>query len=366
MNLNELSKRILEAVGEEAPPKLVLQKAAGEIKAALRQGKTVDLLGLIRVSLSPLALEGKVRTGPKALVATPLPGLLALGSRAPAKEKAHINVILAVAKQDPFIRILAKKLEKENRTVDLMDSAEAVIGKVKEGNFDVVVMDLAMEMSEEVRLWLKSNPERSMISLIALYPVGAEPDKVEAFRICEDEVLVEPFEPEDLDEMIGVEVRRIAEERKYFRHEISYQFPAQGIYQHQAADMMEKLTAKSGLTEEGQMGLVVAFREAVDNAIRHGSKNKRNAPVTVAYVLDYEKVTVTIRDEGPGFDSSVYLETRVSGDAVKIARARHREGRRGGLGIMLMLKSVDKLEYNRAGNVAKLTKYLPAQNAGVA
>ena len=76
------------------------------------------------------------------------------------------------------------------------------------------------------------------------------------------------------------------------------------------------------------------------------------------YLVDQSKVTVTVEDEGEGFDTELYLTRGVEGDAVAVARERHQAGRVGGLGIMLMLKCVDNLEYNYAGNLVKLTKNL--------
>ena len=40
------------------------------------------------------------------------------------------------------------------------------------------------------------------------------------------------------------------------------------------------------------------------------------------------------------------------------ARERHEQGRPGGLGIMLMLRCVDRIEYNDIGNQITLTKML--------
>jgi anti-sigma regulatory factor (Ser/Thr protein kinase) len=45
-----------------------------------------------------------------------------------------------------------------------------------------------------------------------------------------------------------------------------------------------------------------------------------------------------------------------SGDAVSAARERYEQGRLGGLGIMLMLRCTDQLEYNEKGNQITLTK----------
>ena len=44
-------------------------------------------------------------------------------------------------------------------------------------------------------------------------------------------------------------------------------------------------------------------------------------------------------------------------DAVDAARARYKEGGTGGLGILMMLRCVDAVEYNETGNELTLTKY---------
>lgn len=315
----------------------------------------MDLLGLVRLHLTADGLSGRSRDQ-SALTAEPLPGLLPGSS---VGSKSDIVIILAVEKTDRFSEAMAKRLTGNGRRAYVAEGLTGLMDAVKRFGADVVIMDSDVEMGDEIRLWLKTAPERSLISLITIYTQQEDPDQVRTFHICEDELLIEPYEMDSLSNLIAGEITRISMERKYFRHEVSYQFPTQAVYQQQAADFMEKLLSHSGLDETAQMGLVVAFREAVDNASRHGNQSRPAAIISVAYVVDREKVTVTIEDEGPGFDTSMYLETRISGNAVEVARSRHAEGRQGGLGIMLMLKSVDKMEYNREGNVIKLTRYLP-------
>lgn len=357
MNSLEMAKRITAELGEQAPTREVLAKAAALIKSELQAGNAVDMFGMVRMQLTPAALSGEAK-GRNAVNVFPLPGLLPSKSVA---ERGETRVVLAVEAVDPFSRIMQKKLSDGGRKVDLAEGVQELMDFVKKEKVDAIVMDSTLEMSDDVRHWLKSDPKRSLISMIALYPSKADKERLEALRISEDALLVEPYEVETLGELIDSEITRVAAEKKHFRHVMSFECPAEPKYQQISADLIESVTRKSGLSEEGRMGLVVAFREAVDNAIRHGSRNSNEARVSVAYVLDHEKITITIADEGSGFDSSIYVESRVSSDAVAAARARHKEGRRGGLGIMLMLKSVDRLEYNREGNVAKLTKFLRPQ-----
>lgn len=355
MKMQELVNQVTEALGKQALPAAVLQKAGELMRDSLRNGDPVEFFSLARLHLTAAGLSGKA-TDETALVAQPLPGLLP-HARTSGKSEDRV-VVLAVVEEDPFSKIMARRLEIPGQKAVVAVGVEGVMQAITEYGASAVIMDSNMELADEIRLFLKSTPDRSMISLICLYAGGENPESVKSFRICEDEFLVEPYETETLHKQIDDEIRRMSAERRYFRHEVSFQFPAKPLYQQQAAGFLERIISFSGMSEEKQMALTVACREAIDNAIRHGNQSNPESAVTVAYVLDHEKITITVEDEGKGFDSTVYLQNRVSSDAVETARARHRQGRQGGLGIMLMLKSLDKLEYNRTGNRAKLTKMI--------
>jgi anti-sigma regulatory factor (Ser/Thr protein kinase) len=113
----------------------------------------------------------------------------------------------------------------------------------------------------------------------------------------------------------------------------------------------------SGLVEEEQVSLGAAFRETLANAAQHGNKHRRDKLLEVLYLLDKEKIIITITDSGFGFDWQKYVNINKGGNAIGRARQSQKEGRLGGLGIMLIMRCVDKLEYNDTGNVATLTKY---------
>jgi len=355
LKMQELVNQVTENLGKQSTPAAALQKAGELMRDALRNGEPVEFFSLARLHLTAAGLSGKA-SDESAISAQPLPGLLP-HARAAGQSEGRV-VILAVVEEDPFSKIMVRRLETPEQKAVVAIGVEGVMQAITEYGASAVIMDSNMELADEIRMFLKSSPERSMVSLICLYTEGEDPEAVRSFRICEDEFLIEPYETDSLRKKIDDEIKRMASERRYFRHEVSFQFPAKPLYQQQAAQFMERIVSFSGMGEEKQVALTVAFRESVDNAIRHGNLSHPDSFVTVAYVLDHEKVTITVEDQGKGFDSSVYLQSRVSADAVETARARHRQGRQGGLGIMLMLKSLDKLEYNRTGNRAKLTKYL--------
>lgn len=280
-----------------------------------------------------------------------------------AVAESSASIVLAVDHVGPFSKVMAMKLGSTGRTVHVVDEIADFRAKVETDKPDVVVMDGEIEYAPELRQWLKSMPVERLTSLVAFYPQGSDPKNADGFRVLEDAYLIEPYEVSQLNDLIEAEVERLGKERKYFVSEVRFQMPSQSTYVQQGGDFLETLAKNSGLSEEDWMALVNAGREALDNGARHGNKNSVDLRLHVTYVLDRTKVTVTVEDEGPGFDAASHLGDGIEGDAVALARKRHSQGKVGGLGIMLMLRCVDNVEYNHKGNEVKLTKQLRKPSA---
>ena len=62
-----------------------------------------------------------------------------------------------------------------------------------------------------------------------------------------------------------------------------------------AADAME-------FSEEEKDSLAIAVTEAVNNAIIHGNKQDKNKNVFIRFTFDANKLFVTVRDQGNGFN----------------------------------------------------------------
>jgi len=80
--------------------------------------------------------------------------------------------------------------------------------------------------------------------------------------------------------------------------------------------------------------------------------------VIVTFVVDPKRATFLIQDEGEGFDHVYYMSQIDSKEAFERAKERIRAGNRGGLGILLMHKCSDRLEYTGRGNVVRIEKQL--------
>lgn len=60
-----------------------------------------------------------------------------------------------------------------------------------------------------------------------------------------------------------------------------------------------------GLDEEKKNGLLLSVTEATTNAMIHGNKSDKSKLVKINVTLEDHKLTVSVKDEGFGFDPSI-------------------------------------------------------------
>ncbi|MHC5056540.1 MAG: ATP-binding protein [Planctomycetota bacterium] len=343
----DIADRVAQATGLAPDAGLqVLNAAMDVMREELVAGSRVVLPNLISLQMSPGGtLETEVQmagaAGPAPLAAELEPTL-----RAAAAGTGLSKILLVVPIKDMFMDIIAQRLGGPGKQVAVAEGLQRAVQILEEMKPDLVIIDGNLPDTEQAIREVKLDRSRGLMALIAIYPEGVDPGNVKGVHVCEDEAIQEPYDMEDLVKLADSELQRIAEERMFFEQEVHFQFQTAEEWVEQANDLMAGLVEQAQIDEEKAAALSVAFREAVDNAARH-----------TIYLLDKQKATVTVEDEGDGFDTELYLTRGLQGNAVAAARERNQAGRVGGLGIMLMLKCLDDLEYNYVGNLIKLTKY---------
>lgn len=84
--------------------------------------------------------------------------------------------------------------------------------------------------------------------------------------------------------------------------EISYTIHSRLEELSKIEHLSEKVARKMELSEDQQDNLSIAVTEAVGNAIVHGNKKDSRKKVYIFFQLEKDRVKVTVRDEGRGFD----------------------------------------------------------------
>lgn len=113
------------------------------------------------------------------------------------------------------------------------------------------------------------------------------------------------------------------------------------------------IAQKAGFDETAIMEIEVAVEEACVNAIKHAHKNDATKPLHLRITLDRQKLTVVVRDQGPGFDPK-QLEKQ---DVKALLFKRQPRGR----GILMMNMLLDEVHFaleSGKGTQVRLVNYL--------
>ncbi len=91
----------------------------------------------------------------------------------------------------------------------------------------------------------------------------------------------------------------------------------------------------------------LALEEAFLNAVKHGNKMDSSKEVKIDYSVDFDKVEISMTDEGEGFEPSSVADPRYGEDLYKP----------GGRGLLLMNSYMDVVKFNERGNSLYMVRY---------
>lgn len=134
------------------------------------------------------------------------------------------------------------------------------------------------------------------------------------------------------------------------RQNIAFMIPSKDRYIDQAQVFLSRLVKGCGMEEEKVDAFMTCLKELILNAHRHGHKYDETKQIVVRYRDLGDRLSISIADQGPGFDHKSMLEAVKAKNAAQAARERYQAGGFGGLGFQLISKLADELTYNEAGN----------------
>lgn len=266
-------------------------------------------------------------------------------------------VMIVVPEEGHFTDVVRMRLERSRARFHLFHTLEEAIKQFRSVAPEVVIVDDRVDPKGVLIARARLEKGRGLTSIIKIYPQGANVRRRSGFRIWENDYLVDPFEVMELFSLAETELRRVPQDRKHYLQEVRYAFRSTQDRVEKASELAFKLLSQSGLDVNSLDSLFAAFKEAVDNAVRHGNKFSPEKQVEVIYLLERDRVRIQVIDEGEGFDYEFYLGWTLTAHALEDAKRKIvKDGQKGGLGILLMRRCTDKLEYRGVGNVVCLEK----------
>tara|TARA_Y100001935_G_scaffold247870_1_gene244313 strand:+ start:19088 stop:19510 length:423 start_codon:yes stop_codon:yes gene_type:complete len=107
-------------------------------------------------------------------------------------------------------------------------------------------------------------------------------------------------------------------------------------------DFVAQHAKNSGLSDKEISEIRLAVDEAYTNIIKHAYHNKPSEPVTIELGTSPKQLWISIIDEGESFNPEEYRAPDI--------QKRIKNKQRGGMGVFLIQKLMDKVQYSRKGS----------------
>ncbi len=258
-------------------------------------------------------------------------------------------------------QLLGEHLRRWGFESTLLGEGGSAIAYVREHRPDVILLDLLLPGMDGFTICenLKLDRETNLIPIIMLTALASPEDRVHGLQVGANRYLTKPFSSTDLHKTIeDVLAWRDDIQKTGTEGEIHFRLQSDTRYLEELNHLLGSLFLFSGLTDTQAKQLTMAVAEMGTNAIEWGHNKQLDLIVTVLYRIDPDKITITIRDTGPGFDPSNLPHAAHPDDPVRHTMVRETLGiREGGFGIMMSQGLVDDMKYNETGNEVQLVKY---------
>jgi len=265
--------------------------------------------------------------------------------------------------------LLVEILRRKGFDPTLMMEGKPAVPWVYQNRPELILLDLMLPDIDGYNICeeLKLDRETNLVPVIMVTARDQHQDKVHGLQVGANHYLTKPFTIDQLHAAIDeVFAWRNDLERRGTAGEIHFQLQSDTQYLEELNHLLASLFLFSGLSQTQIRQLTTAVSEIGTNAIEWGHQKQIDRIVTVTYRIDPKKVTIVVRDTGPGFDPKTLPHAAKSDDPTRHMMVREVLGlREGGFGILMARGLVDDLEYNETGNEVRLVKYFSERPAMV-
>jgi DNA-binding response OmpR family regulator len=262
--------------------------------------------------------------------------------------------------------LLAEYLRRRGYTPTVLTEGKQAVAWVREHQPDLILLDLMLPDVDGFSICenLKLERDTNLIPIIMVTALDEHKHEVHGLQVGANRYLTKPFTLEQLQGAINdVMAWREGLQGRGTAGEVHFRLQSDTEYLNELNSLLAALFFHSGLSEAQSKQLTMAVRELGTNAIEWGHQKQLDRIVTVTYHIDAEKITIVIRDTGPGFNPKEVPHAAHEEDPISHMMVREALGlREGGFGILIARGLVDDLKYNESGNEVRLVKYFPRRD----
>ena len=272
---------------------------------------------------------------------------------------------LVVEDEKELGMLLGEHLRRWGYDPTVVHEGKNVVKWVRDHQPTVILLDLMLPDADGFSICetLKLDRETNLIPVIMVTALSGQEERVKGLQVGANRYVTKPFTADELKKAIQEALSWQEDlKRNGTEGEIQFKLLSDTHYLDELNHLLGSLFLFSGLNQQQVKQLTTAVRELGTNAIEWGHQKQSHRIVTIDYRIDPQKITITIKDTGPGFNPGQLPHAASSDDPIGHMMVRETLGlREGGFGILMSRGLVDELAYNEKGNEVRLIKYFPTK-----
>lgn len=272
--------------------------------------------------------------------------------------------ILIVEDDDKTSHLLAQIFEEANYNYVQAYNGDSALNVVASNPPDLIVLDILLPDIDGFTICqkLKMDPKTNLIPIIMLTALSRREDFFTGLKVGADKYLTKPFDVDTLLKEIK-ELFILIEQLSHYPHSEVIHFTLNSELKHlnHFNNLLSTVLMRTSLSHKEVEEIKVGLYEIVTNAIEWGNQLKKHLFVDVRYEILNDWLTITVKDEGKGFNLKEYLKSH--SDVFHQQEQRLNVGKRlGGFGLRIAKSCFDSFSYDEEANVIILKKQLMSVN----
>ncbi|MGQ9630054.1 MAG: ATP-binding protein [bacterium] len=261
---------------------------------------------------------------------------------------------ILVADGDPEIHsFLRGVFEGEDYRIESFFSGEEALSGIAAGGFDLAITDMKIKGTSGVELLRRMKDVNPDLPVVVITEFTSVREVVEALQNGAYNFITKPLRAEEVGEVVrkGLRIHRKLKSNKdilpYLKHTIEIGFPSRSDLLSGTIYQVVERIKELGYTGEQVSDITLSLDEALANAIEHGNRGDPTKSVHLKATLSAERVRISVRDEGEGFDYR----------AIPNPKDEEHRFKGSGRGVFLIKCFMDSVRFNESGNEITFVKY---------
>ena len=273
----------------------------------------------------------------------------------------QINVLVVDDDREVLSTLSEILSELRVNPITAIDGAEA-IEKIKTRKIDLIITDLMMPNMDGFELIQRTRQLNINIPIAVISGHGEVKNVVNALSRGAYNFITKPFTIKEIESIVkrGLRLRefslgthRLLEGIKNYTE---MNIPSYPHLLPSAALYVVRECQWRGVEEEAMLSNIsICIDELLNNALIHGNDLDETKKIFLKIVFDHEKLTLSVEDEGDGFDyKNLLTESAENPQTLPTKR-----------GLFIVNYLMDELSFNEKGNKVDIVKYLQPEGKRV-